>query len=115
MAGTAYDVSVSSGLRLGKQYLDDAFVGLSKDDQGRLEIQLIDAAARYGLHVLGISKEINAVQVYSPSGKAFVAIEPQFNYADPFSPVWKGQDTGMVKLKPGESVTYGVELRLFVP
>ena len=113
--GTAYDVGVSSGLRLGKQYLDDAFVDLSKDDQGRLAIQLIDQAARYGLRVMGLSKEINAVQVYSPADKAFVAIEPQFNYADPFNPVWKGKDTGMVTLKPGQSVTYAVELKLFVP
>jgi aldose 1-epimerase len=115
VAGTAYDVSVSSGLSLGKQYLDDTFVALSKDDQGRLEIQLLDPAARYGLRIMGVSKEINAVQVYSPSDKAFIAVEPQFNYADPFSPVWKGQDTGMVKLKPGESVTYGVVLMLFIP
>ncbi len=115
VAGTSYDVSVSSGLSLGKKYLDDAFVALSKDDQGRMEMQLIDAAARYGLRVMGDSKEINAVQVYSPSDKAFVALEPQFNYPDPFSPVWKGQDTGMVKLKPGQSVTYGVVLMLFVP
>ena len=113
--GTAYDVSVSSGLKLGKQYLDDAFVDLSKDDQGRLEMQLIDPAARYGLRVMGLSKEINAVQVYSPADKAFVAIEPQFNYADPFNPVWKEQNTGMVMLKPGQSVTYSVELKLFVP
>ncbi len=113
--GSAYDVGVSSGLKLGTQYLDDAFVDLSKDDQGRLEIQLIDPAARYGLHVLGLSKEINAVQVFSPADKNFVAIEPQFNVADPFSPVWKGRDTGMVKLKPGDSVNYAVELRLFVP
>lgn len=115
VAGTAYDVSVSSGLRLGKQHLDDTFAGLSKDDQGRLEIQLIDQAARYGLHIMGVSKDINAVQLYSPAGKAFIAVEPQFNYADPFSPVWNGRDTGMVHLKPGASVTYGVELRLFVP
>ena len=115
VAGTAYDVSVSSGLKLGSLYLDDAFVELSKDDQGRLEMQLIDQAARYGMRVMGVSKEINAVQVYSPSDKAFVALEPQFNYADPFSPVWKGRDTGMVILKPGQSVTYGVDLRLFVP
>jgi len=113
--GTPYDVSSSSGMMLGKQYLDDAFVDLSKDDQGRLEMQLIDPAARYGLHILGMSKEITAVQVFSPADKAFVAMEPQFNYADPFNPVWKEQNTGMVTLKPGQSVTYSVQLKLFVP
>ena len=115
VAGTPYDVSASSGLRLGNSYLDDVFVELKKDDQGRLELQLIDQAARYGLRLIGVSKEIGAVQLFSPMDKAFVAIEPQFNFPDPFSPVWNGQNTGMVMLKPGQSVTYGVELILFVP
>ena len=115
VAGTAYDVTVSSGLRLGNSYLDDVFVDLRKDDQGRLEMQVIDQAARYGLRLMGLSKEINAVQIYSPADKALVAIEPQFNFPDPFNPIWKEQNTGMVMLKPGQSVTYGVELMLFVP
>jgi len=55
------------------------------------------------------------VQVYAPLDKSFVALEPQFNLNDPFGKEWKGIDTKMVTLKPGESVTWKVRLELFFP
>lgn len=38
--------------------------------------------------------------------------EEQFNFADPFSKVWNGMDTGMVTLRPGQSVTWNARLEL---
>jgi galactose mutarotase-like enzyme len=53
--------------------------------------------------------------VFSPVDRAVVAIEPQFNWIDPYSPVWGGRETGMVSLEPGASVSYSVRLELFQP
>ena len=55
------------------------------------------------------------MQVYAPPDKAFAAIEEQSNFADPFSSIWKGMDTGMITLAPGQGVTWKVRLELFVP
>lgn len=112
VAGTKYDFSQSTGGALGKQYLDDCFLDVGPRP---LVAEIIDPAAHYGLRIRALSPEISAFQVYAPLDKAFVALEPQFNLGDPYSPVWKGRDTGMKVLKPGESVTYSVELEMFVP
>jgi hypothetical protein len=34
---------------------------------------------------------------------------------DPFSEKWGDADRGMVKIEPGESVTWKVKLELFIP
>lgn len=115
VTGTPYNFSVAGGATLGDLFLDDCFVGLEKDAEGHAIAEIIDPAAHYGIRVKGISPEISAFQVYAPVDKAFVALEPQFNWADPYNRIWKGKNTGMVVLKPGESVTYGVELELFMP
>jgi len=44
-----------------------------------------------------------------------VALEEQYNFGDPFSSVWKGMNTGMVTLAPGQSTTWKVRLQLFTP
>ena len=115
VAKTPYDFTAPGGAALGKLYLDDAFVDLQKDAQGHAAVEIIDPAAKYGVRITAISPEITAFQAYAPVNKEFVAIEPQFNWADPFSPVWKGKKTGMVILKPRQSVTYSVQLEVFVP
>jgi hypothetical protein len=51
----------------------------------------------------GLSPQIKAVQFYAPKDKPFVALEERYNFGDPFSNVWKGKDTGMVPMAPGES------------
>ena len=61
-----------------------------------------------------MSKEITAIQVYAPLDKKFVVVEPHFNWVDPYSKVWGGKKTGMVIVKPGESVTYSVKVE-FLP
>jgi aldose 1-epimerase len=66
--------------------------------------------------VIGISPGIRAFQMYAPLDKRFVALEPQFNLAEPLRGIYPaGTDTGMVTLQPGQSVTYRVRLEIFVP
>lgn len=115
VAGTPYDFSGPGGAPLNKLFMDDCFVDLQKNADGTVTAEVIDPAAKYGIRIKGISPEITAFQAYAPPDKQFVAFEPQFNWADPYSPIWKGRNTGMKVLKPGESVTYSVELEVFVP
>jgi galactose mutarotase-like enzyme len=112
--GTKYDFTASNGKPLDEIFLDDNFSRLSRSS-GKVVVNLIDPAANYGLHIQGLSNDIKTVQVYAPPDKPFVAIEEQFNFADPFSPVWGNFDTGMVILDPGQSVTWTVRLELFTP
>jgi len=76
---------------------------------------LSDPKSNYGLRVRALSPQIQTVQIYSPKNDSFVAIEDQFNYPDPWGAEWKGMDTGMVTLRPGQSVTWRVRLELFSP
>jgi len=113
--GTSYDYTASGGRELGTQYLDDNFSDLIRGPGGTTVSEIIDPAANYGLRLTTLSPQIKSVQVYAPPQKNFVAIEPQFNLPDPYSKSWGNADTGMVLLKPGESVTWRVRLELFTP
>jgi len=113
--GTQLDFTAPVGVTLPNKLLDDSFVDLVKSPDGTVITELRDPAAKYGIRVIAISPEFRAIQAYSPTDKKFVAIEPQFNLGDPFGKEWKGKNTGMVTLKPGESVTWHVKLELFVP
>lgn len=110
-----YAFNQPGGLALDGTFLDDCFVDIDRDANGHATAEIIDPAAKYGVRIVSLSPEISAFQAYAPVDKQFVAFEPQFNWGDPFGKEWKGQNTGMVILKPGQSVTYSVELRLFVP
>lgn len=112
---TDYDFTAADGKALGTMFLDDCFTSLSRNADGNAVIEVTDPAAKYGLRITALSKEIKSVQVYAPPQKNFVAVEPQFNLADPYSKIWGKTDTGIVTLKPGESVTWRVKLELFVP
>ena len=95
--------------------MTDSFAGLTRT-HGEVVVDLTDPASHYGLHIEGLSpSEINTVQFYAPKDKPFVALEEQYNFGDPFSSVWKGMNTGMVDLKPGQSTTWKVRLQLFTP
>jgi len=109
-----YDYTAADGKPLGDVFLDDNFSTLKRTG-GNVDVKLIDPAAAYGINILGVSPEIKTVQVYAPPTKQFVAIEEQFNFGDPFGKEWKSLDTGMVTLKPGQSVTWHTRLELFVP
>ncbi|HEY9125683.1 MAG TPA: aldose 1-epimerase, partial [Acidobacteriaceae bacterium] len=76
---------------------------------------ITDPKAGYGLSIAGISPQIKTVQTFAPPAAHFVAIEHQFNFADPFGKEWGGRDTGMVTLQPGKGVEWHVRLFLFVP
>jgi aldose 1-epimerase len=112
--GTKHDFTEQGGRPLEDIFLDDNFSQLRRKDES-VVVDLIDPAASYGLHIRGLSNEIKTIQVYAPPAKSYVAIEEQFNFADPFSSVWGKLDTGMVTLDPGQSVNWTVRLELFTP
>jgi galactose mutarotase-like enzyme len=112
--GTEYDYNAADGVALDDHFLDDNFSHLQRTN-GAAVVKMMDPDAHYGLTVSALSPEIRTIQVYSPKPASFVAIEDQFNYVDPFGKRWKGMDTGMVTLRPGQSVTWKVRLGLFVP
>lgn len=112
VAGTPYDFGAADGKALGGQFLDDNFSHLSGNP---VMITLTDPAAHYGLRIEGLSPNIKTIQVYAPPAKSFVAIEDQFNFADPFGKEWGNMDTQMVTLAPGKSTQWHVRLKVFVP
>jgi galactose mutarotase-like enzyme len=114
VTGTPYDFAAPEGRAIGDTFYDDSFAGLTRTN-GQVDVDLIDPAAHYGLHIQGLSPEIKTVQFYAPKDKPFVALEEQYNFGDPFSSIWKGMDTGMVTLAPGQSTTWRVRLQLFTP
>jgi aldose 1-epimerase len=114
-AGTTYDFTAPGGAPLEAQFLDESFTGLKRRADGSVVTEVIDPASDYGLRVIAVSKEVQAIQTYSPADKSFVAIEPQFNLGDPYGKQWGKSNTGMVNVQPGDSVTYQVRLELFQP
>jgi aldose 1-epimerase len=113
VAGTPYDLTPLDGTPLGSQYFDDMFVGLEKTSAGHIQIELRDASSSYAMRLTALSRHVTAVQVYAPPNRSFVAIEPQFNWTDPFSEVWRpGVNTGMLVLAPGGDVTWSVRWEL---
>jgi len=112
--GTQFDLRDPDGKALEHNFYDDNW---SKIDwkNGAATVKVIDPAAKYGVAIEGLSPEIKTIQMYAPPTQKFVAIEHQFNFADPFNKVWNGMDTGMVTLKPGASTKWHVRIRVFVP
>jgi galactose mutarotase-like enzyme len=111
--GTPYDFREPGGRALGGLYLDDCFVDLERSIDGSLACDLADPAASYHLRVVTPSRSVKAIQVDAPPSGSFVALEPQFNWADPFGSEWPpGTDTGMAILEPGESVRYEVRVEV---
>ncbi len=114
VSGTPFDFTAKGGRALGDLFMDDTFTDLTRTD-GKVVAEVIDPASGYGVRIISDTPQVKAMQVYAPTGKQFVVVEPQFNLADPYSPVWKGKPTGMIMVKPGESVTYHARLELFHP
>jgi len=111
--GTSYDFQPKDGALL-KESMNTNFSHLTRT-QGAVDAWLSDPKWNYGIRVDGLSPEINTVHLYSPNNNTFAAIEEQFNFQDPFGEEWKGMNTGMVTLRPGESTTWKVRLVLFAP
>jgi aldose 1-epimerase len=115
VGGTQYDLRAENGVALAKNFYDDNWSTINWKD-GAATVKVIDPAAKYGVAIEGLSPQIKTIQMYAPPTQKFVAIEHQFNFADPFNTkIWKGMDTGMVTLKPGASTRWHVRLKLFVP
>jgi aldose 1-epimerase len=112
--GTQYDLRAAGGVPLAKNFYDDNWSKLDWKG-GIVTVKVVDPAAKYGVAIEGVSPEIKTIQMYAPPAMKFVAIEDQFNFADPFSKVWGPMDTGMVTLKPGQSTRWHVRLKVFVP
>lgn len=113
--GTPYNFNPVEGAPLPDVLVDDTFVNLKRDANGEVAAEIRDLGTNYGMRVTAVSPQIHTFQVYSPLEKSFIALEPQFNRGDPFGAEWKGADTGMVTLEPGQSVTWKVQLQLFQP
>jgi galactose mutarotase-like enzyme len=113
--GTPYDFDAPEGRALGDQYLDDSYSALERRPDGSTISEIIDPAAKYGLRLITESSDIRAIQVYAPPTKNFVAIEPQFNFPDPYNRGWGSVNTGMVLLEPGQWTEWSVRLELFTP
>jgi aldose 1-epimerase len=112
--GTRFDMRAAGGVALGTNFYDDNWSHI--DWQGHAAtVQVFDPAAHYGVDIIGLSPDIKTIQLYAPPTKQFVAIEHQFNFADPFGKEWGSMDTGMVTLKPGQSTKWHVRLHVFVP
>jgi aldose 1-epimerase len=114
VVGTAYDFQAPEGKALGGQFLDDNFSHL-ENKGGVITVSITDPAAHYGVKIEGLSPNIKTIQVYAPPAKSFIAIEHQFNFADPFGKEWGNMDTEMVTLAPGKSTQWHVRLKVFVP
>jgi galactose mutarotase-like enzyme len=112
--GTKFDLNAVGGTPLASTAFDDNWSHLDWQNKA-VTVQVIDPAAHYGVNIEGLSPEIKAIQVFAPPAKNFVAVEHQYNFGDPFSKVWGATDTGMVTLKPGQSTTWHVRLKVFVP
>lgn len=114
--GTPQDFTAPQGAPLKDLFLDDSFTDLQHDPDGGVTIEVTDPAAKYGLRIRALSPHIKAVQVYSPPDKNFVAVEPQFNLADPYNrKIWGDRDTGMVLLQPGKSTSWHMRIELITP
>jgi aldose 1-epimerase len=112
---TPYDFTAPAGKELGVLFMDDNFVNMKRNAGGAVAVEITDPAANYGLRMTSLSPEVKAIQVYAPPNKNFIAVEPQFNWNDPFNKIWGKQDSGMVLLQPGQSVSWRVRLELFTP
>ncbi len=112
--GTRFDLRAPGGVPLRNNFFDDNWSHLEWKNGG-VSTQVIDPAAHYGVDIEGLSPEIKSIQMYAPPDKSFVAIEDQYNLADPFGKEWGTTNTGMVTLQPGESTHWRVRLHLFVP
>ncbi|RAK52827.1 aldose 1-epimerase [Phenylobacterium deserti] len=111
--GSPYDFNAPQGAALADLYLDDCFTELERTG-GEAVVEVLDPAAGVGFRATSPSPEVHAIQVYAPTDKAFVVVEPQFNLADPYSPLYpQGTQTGMTRVAPGGSVTYEARLEAF--
>jgi galactose mutarotase-like enzyme len=110
--GTRYDLRGTAGVPLGTNFFDDNWNHLTWVNKAAT-VRVIDPAAHYGVEIIGLSPEIKSIQMYAPPTAKFVAIEHQYNFGDPFGKEWGDTNTGMVTLKPGQTTTWHVRVKVF--
>jgi aldose 1-epimerase len=111
-AGSKFDFRAARAM--GDQFLDDCFFDLARNPDGSVSAEVHDPAAKYGIRATSQSQAVKAYQCYAPPDKPFIVLEPQYNLGDPFNTaIWKGRDTGIVTLAPGEETTYDATLSVF--
>lgn len=110
---TPYDFTAPEGAPLGASF----FENFSKLDRanGSADAWLSDPKMNYALHIRVLSPDVKTLSVLAPINRPFVAIEPQFNFPDPWGEKWHGMDTGLVTLKPGQSAVFRARLELGSP
>ena len=111
--GTPLDFTSPNGALLGDSLLTN--YSRLEWSHGSADAWLLDPKSDYGIRVRTLSPSVRTITVYSPKDQAFVAIEPEINFPDPFGEEWKGTDTGMVTLQPGESIIWKVRLEFMIP
>ena len=109
-----YDLRAAAGKALDHNFYDDNWSHLNWQN-GAVTVKVIDPAAHYAVDIEGLSPEIKTIQAYAPPTAKFVAVEDQFNFANPFGKEWGNMNTGMVTLKPGQSTKWHVRLHVYVP
>jgi aldose 1-epimerase len=112
-AATAYDFASQGGRALADLALDDCFVDLTPDADGVIEMGFDDPASGLAVRLETPTAQVKAVQVFAPSDRAFVVLEPQFNWPDPAGDCWPSTaDTGLQRLAPGAGVAYQAHLKV---
>jgi galactose mutarotase-like enzyme len=99
----------ASGAELGDTHFDDCFTDFS----GPFAAELRDPAGGVGFRIASRSRSIRAAHVYTPPGRPWVALEPQFNLPDPLNEKIWGRTSGMTSLGPGESDSFEVTVSIF--
>jgi len=99
---------------LGKEFFDDNWSHLDWKG-GAVTVVVTDPAAHYGVKIEGLSPEIKTIQMFAPPMAHFVAIEHQYNFADPSARSGARWTPRWWTLKPGESTKWHVRLQVFVP
>lgn len=100
---------------LGSAELDAALVakGASPIENGSA-IELLDAAAGYGLRMTALSTTIREVRVAAPLEGGYLSLGMQTNLDDPFGKEWsETSEAGITTLKPGQSLEWRVRLEIF--
>lgn len=98
--------------RLGRKFLDNCWIDLPRDAQGRPFIELIDPAANLVIRMTGLTPNIRTAQVFYPGKGDVIAMELGTHLPDPRPALWRGQPTGLEILEPGEDFQYSFLIQL---
>jgi aldose 1-epimerase len=111
--GTPLDFNHPRGTRLGSQDIDATYVKLETGIQDAHPVaEMRDAAYNLSLKVIPLSSNISNLHVVAPADKKSVSIDPATNLPDAFGPEWKGQESGMTTLTPGQTMSWKVRIEI---